>query len=63
MRDSATVKRAKLAIEVRMERISTGLLPTLSDQRPSKGEKMNCIMEKDARSTPRLVGPALRRAA
>ncbi len=43
-----------------MEISSTGLRPYLSDNRPRMGEKINCIIEYEAKSKPTVRGVALK---
>ena len=43
----------KLMTEENMDMRITGLLPTLSDSRPKRGEKMNCIRENEPIETPK----------
>jgi hypothetical protein len=48
----------KLMTEENMDMRITGLLPTLSDSRPKRGEKMNCIRENEPIKTPKAKAPA-----
>ena len=56
--ESAKAKKMKLIVEKNMDKRMTGLLPTLSDNRPKRGENMNYIREKEPIRSPRAKAPA-----
>ncbi len=57
-KDDEKENKMKLAQDIRIERRRMGLLPTLSEARPRIGEKMNCIIEKEATRKPMLEASA-----
>ena len=58
MKEFARAKTMKLMVEENMDKRITGLLPTLSDNRPKRGENMNCIRENEPIRSPRAKAPA-----
>jgi len=57
-KEFARANTMKLMAEKNMDKRITGLRPTLSDNRPKRGEKMNCIRENEPIRMPRAKAPA-----
>jgi len=57
-KEFARANTMKLMAEKNMDTRITGRLPTLSDNRPKRGEKMNCIKENEPIRRPRAKAPA-----
>ena len=53
-KDVAKEKKMKLIQDMIIEMRRRGFLPNLSEALPSRGEKMNCMMEKEATRSPIL---------